>query len=283
MGWSRFLAILGSAAVAVGTLVGDAGALTNVVPNGGFEGSLSATCLVLPCSWNGAGATIAKDTSTFHSGTASLRLDSPLNNTGSASSTCAPLTAGTHEVSYWYNNTSANIQAGSTRLEVLFFSGANCNVFLGADELFGASTAGWQQAAGTMLAPSGTMSVSFTVYTSCFAAGSCSGWYDDIDFEAELTAVTVSSFAAQRSASGIRVRWRTGTEADTLGFHLYRSHGSKWTRVDRRLIRAKGSVSGARYAFLDRRAQDGKLTYRLQAVGTDGSRTWYGRATVPGR
>jgi hypothetical protein len=48
-------------------------------------------------------------------------------------------------------------------------------------------------------------------------------------------------------------------------------------------VRARGSVAGARYSLLDRRAPRGKLTYRLQAVGTDGSRTWYGRVTVRGR
>jgi hypothetical protein len=39
-------------------------------------------------------------------------------------------------------------------------------------------------------------------------------------------------------------------------------------------------LAGARYSFLDRTAPHGKLTYRLQAVAADGSRIWYGRASV---
>jgi hypothetical protein len=269
------------AALAAGMVVGVAGALTNVVPNATFEEPLSASCLVLPCSWHaGSGATLASDTSTFHTGSAGLRIDVAANSTGSANSTCAPLTAGKHEVSYWYNNSSPNIQAASTRLSVAFFSDANCSSEISGTELFGTDTGGWSQAVGTMDAPPGTLSVSFTLYTSCFIAGACSGYFDDLDFEAELTAVTVSTFAASRAPHGVHIRWRTGTEAETIGFHVYRSRGSAWTRVDRQLIRAHGSVAGARYSLLDRRAPRGKLTYRLQAVGTDGSRTWYGGASV---
>jgi len=37
------------------------------------------------------------------------------------------------------------------------------------------------------------------------------------------------------------------------------------------VIPARGSVFGARYSYVDRRAPHAKLTYRLQTVGTDGS------------
>jgi hypothetical protein len=36
----------------------------------------------------------------------------------------------------------------------------------------------------------------------------------------------------------------------------------------------------ARYSFLDRRAPQGRLLYRLQAVGMDGARTWFGQVSV---
>jgi len=62
---------------------------------------------------------------------------------------------------------------------------------------------------------------------------------------------------------------------------VYWERSGKRVRVDRRTIAAKGSVAGARYSFLDRRAPKGKVRYRLQAVGTDGSRTWYGTVSVP--
>lgn len=94
------------------------------------------------------------------------------------------------------------------------------------------------------------------------------------------TAVTLASLTAARTRAGVVVRWRTGTEADVLGFHVYRVHAGKSVRVDRRLIPSRGSVSGARHSFLDRRAPRGKVSYRLQAVDTNGARTWYGPVSV---
>jgi hypothetical protein len=102
----------------------------------------------------------------------------------------------------------------------------------------------------------------------------------DVNVESELLAVTISSFKAVKSHRGVLVRWRTGTEADMLGFHLYRERAGRRVRVDKRLIPANGSISGARYSFLDRRAPHGKLRYRLQAVGIDGSREWFGPVGV---
>lgn len=95
------------------------------------------------------------------------------------------------------------------------------------------------------------------------------------------TAVKLESLSAVRSRAGVVVRWRTGTEAGVLGFHVYRLHAGKSVRVDRRLIPSRGSVSGARYSFLDRRAPRGKVSYRLQAVDSSGARTWYGPVRVP--
>jgi hypothetical protein len=135
---------------------------------------------------------------------------------------------------------------------------------------------------GTLTAPPGTGSAFFSFFASCQCStpGVITAYFDDVAFTGS-TAVTLRSLSASRSAAGVRLHWRTGSEADTLGFHVYRGRGSKLARVDGRMIPARGSVSGGRYSLVDRRAPRAKLTYRLQAVGTDGSRTWAGRVSVP--
>src|SRR5262249_43659562 len=95
------------------------------------------------------------------------------------------------------------------------------------------------------------------------------------------TAVTFASAGATRTAGGVLVRWRTGTEADLLGFQVYRSRGHAWQRITRSLIAGKGSVSGASYRFLDRRARRGVSDrYRIRAVNRDGTASWFGPVRV---
>ena len=95
------------------------------------------------------------------------------------------------------------------------------------------------------------------------------------------TAVTFASAGATRTARGVLVRWRTGTEADLLGFQVYRSRGHSWKRLTRSLIPAKGSVSGASYRFLDRTARRGVgYRYRIKALNRDGTTSWFGPVRV---
>jgi hypothetical protein len=97
-------------------------------------------------------------------------------------------------------------------------------------------------------------------------------------------AVTMAGLSARPARDGVLVRWRTGSELDFLGFHVYRSRGQSWRRLTRTLIPARGSVAGASYRYLDRRARRGATyRYRIQAVNLDGSRQWFGpvRVRVP--
>ena len=95
------------------------------------------------------------------------------------------------------------------------------------------------------------------------------------------TAVTLASASAARTATGVLLRWRTGTEADLLGFQVYRSRGHSWQRITRSLIVAKGSVAGASYRFLDRTARRGvAYRYRIKAVNRDGTTSWFGPVRV---
>src|SRR5262249_16870907 len=202
----------------------------------------------------------------------------------------ASLPAGAHAVSYWYNTTDPNV--GQLFMNYIAYSSNDCTGAGGGDPS-GALTASptkdgnWHQINGLLKNTTAKNSLKVELFFEC---APCSGapstttgtvYYDDVFFDdATTTAVRLSSFSAARTKPGVRLRWRTGTEASTVGFHVYRSDGARWTRIDRQLIAARGSVAGARYSFLDRRAPARKLAYRLQAVGTDGSRTWYGRAIV---
>lgn len=88
-------------------------------------------------------------------------------------------------------------------------------------------------------------------------------------------AVTLRFFTASRSGRTVLVRWRTASERQTLGFHVYRDLAGKRQRINRVLLPSRG---GGLYAFLDRRAGDGSARYWLQDVALDGSRTWHGPA-----
>jgi hypothetical protein len=102
-----------------------------------------------------------------------------------------------------------------------------------------------------------------------------------VTYANQPTAVTVASASATRTAKGMLLRWRTGTEADLLGFYVYRSRGHSWRRISHSLIAAKGTVSGASYRFLDRTARSGvPYRYRVKTVNKDGTATWFGPVRV---
>jgi CHRD domain len=97
------------------------------------------------------------------------------------------------------------------------------------------------------------------------------------------TAVQLRSAIASRTSRGVLVRWRTATETQTLGFNvyrlqrgrLYRQQLGKLVKLNRTLIRSLGGAArGHAYSLLDRNAPSGRVTYQLQAVGRDGTRSW---------
>jgi hypothetical protein len=85
------------------------------------------------------------------------------------------------------------------------------------------------------------------------------------------TAVRIVSFVVRPSGKAVVLRWRTASENGLAGFNVYR--GS--TRLNRTLIRAAGTLVGHGYSFRAIAASPNSR-YRLQAVGTDGSRAWVG-------
>ena len=139
----------------------------------------------------------------------------------------------------------------------------------------------WLTESGTITVPQGTisMTLSFTYGWGVGSSGRGPIFVDDIVFDvAPATAVTLRSLSAVRGAKGVTVRWRTASEVETLGFHVYREVNGKRVRVNRTLIAGKGRGS---YSFLDPGAPRGKtVRYWIQEVAADGSRSWYGPARV---
>lgn len=125
-----------------------------------------------------------------------------------------------------------------------------------------------------------TGSFSFAVNDLSIGAGQTGALSGIITSAAQtvVTAVTFRSISARATHRGNVVRWRTGSELNTLGFHVYRQSGGHRVRVSTNLILAKGHGT---YTFLDRSAGRGKtVRYWIQEVGLDGSRAWYGPARV---
>jgi hypothetical protein len=92
-----------------------------------------------------------------------------------------------------------------------------------------------------------------------------------------VTAVAFRSGSAVRSGHAVVVHWKTASEAGTLGYNVYRLVNGKLVRANKHLI----LTHGGSYSFTDRKAPTAKsLRYRIQAVHTDGSRSWYGPLAV---
>jgi hypothetical protein len=76
-------------------------------------------------------------------------------------------------------------------------------------------------------------------------------------------------------------------ERDLLGFNVFRADAKgRLARVNRTLIRARrsGLAGGAVYRVADRSAQRSTgAGYRLQTVGLDSAKSWYGSGVAPTR
>jgi hypothetical protein len=94
-----------------------------------------------------------------------------------------------------------------------------------------------------------------------------------------VVAARVRAISATAAPNGVRVRWRTASEAGIVGFNVYRSVGLHRTRVNSHLLAARGGAGGHAYSYLVRAASRA-ARYWVQAVAADGTRTWFGPARV---
>jgi serine protease AprX len=97
------------------------------------------------------------------------------------------------------------------------------------------------------------------------------------------TEVTVSSFAATRTRSGVNLRWRTASASRGLGFDVWRSSSLKgrFVKLTSALIPARPVPASATYRFLDRSARTRRhYVYRLESVDLSGARRIVGLVRV---
>jgi len=94
------------------------------------------------------------------------------------------------------------------------------------------------------------------------------------------TAVSLMSFGAVAGDGSVTLEWRTGSELQNLGFHLYRgsSADGPWTRITPELIPGLGSSAlGQAYAYRDAGLTNGvRYYYRLEDVDASSKVTSHG-------
>jgi len=260
----------------------------NLAPNPGFE-------TVSPFQWTGSNATVLRVTNTPHSGAASMRVIADGTSTiVQARSDCFAVTASTtYNLLVWYL-ASPPVTISFVGYGASFYSDLACGSFLSSPA--GASTnsptidGAWHPISGQQTSPATAQSARLQINFTCVEATCLTTTnpnlfdavqYDDVVFDSSPLAVSVHSLTARRSNQSVLVRWRTGTEADLVGFHVYRSRGHSWQRINHSLITAKGSAAGASYRHLDRTAKRGvSYRYRIKAIQQDGSANWFGPVRV---
>jgi hypothetical protein len=104
-----------------------------------------------------------------------------------------------------------------------------------------------------------------------------------LDTAGGTTAVSLRAFRVSRTGSGVLLHWRTASEAQTLGFNLYRERRGRLEKLNAALIptASGGTAKGHTYSWLDQSARrEATYTYRLQAVNLGGTRAWLGTAVA---
>ena len=190
-----------------------------------------------------------------------------------------------YSASFWYRTTATLTHVPG--LTAFSYASNNCTgPSFSLGNLNAPSTVSdgaWHAVSGTLTVPFAAQSLQFEPFFACACSQSTTATvnFDDVAFQTGPLAVTVASLSARHVAKGIRLRWRTEAEVDLLGFQVYRSRGHSWKRLNRSLIVANGSVSGASYRFLDRTARRGvAYRYRIKAVNHDGTTSWFGPVRV---
>lgn len=94
----------------------------------------------------------------------------------------------------------------------------------------------------------------------------------------KATAANLIAFDGDAKKAGVRLKWETGSELDTLAFNVWRSakRDGKFIKVNVNPIPAKSmGVEGAAYQYTDKNVKPGKVYfYKLEIVGVASSTEW---------
>jgi hypothetical protein len=111
----------------------------------------------------------------------------------------------------------------------------------------------------------------------------------ELNLTFSILAADVTSFTASAGAGKVAVKWQTASEADLVGFNLYRGADAEGmglglaTRLNTRLIpgRASGPGQGAVYSYTDVvLASAGTYYYWIEEVNASGAKHTYGPVTA---
>ena len=100
------------------------------------------------------------------------------------------------------------------------------------------------------------------------------------DGDCTPTSVELASFAARGRDRSVELAWKTASELDNLGFHLYRSTSEEgpYQRITSSAIPGLGSSPvGAEYSYRDTNLTNGvAYYYKLEDIETTGKTTFHG-------
>jgi len=95
--------------------------------------------------------------------------------------------------------------------------------------------------------------------------------------------VTLNNFTATPFQNDIRIHWKTASEVDNAGFHIWRATGEGWKegdysqaiRITDQLIPSKGTkVGGYPYSYIDSNVESGiTYYYGLEDIDFNGQST----------
>jgi len=96
--------------------------------------------------------------------------------------------------------------------------------------------------------------------------------------------VELTMFTAEAFDGTVELKWRTETETENFGFHIYRSMAEKsdYTQINTEIIRGAGTSPQAQsYSYEDRNVQSGNTYYyKLSDVDYNGSMNFHGPISV---
>ena len=128
-----------------------------------------------------------------------------------------------------------------------------------------------------------------TAYGSTNSGNNGANWTINGGCVGAPTAVRLRDFRAAVYREGVQVTWRTGYEAENLGFHLYREEDGKLIRLTPELIAGSALFAGTTlnagrsYSWWDdaeRRTPNAERTYWLEDLDLNGKRTRHGPITA---
>jgi hypothetical protein len=104
------------------------------------------------------------------------------------------------------------------------------------------------------------------------------------------TAAAIQSFNAFRTPGGVALEWKTGFEAENLGFRVYRETGGQRVRLTPQLLAGSALRAGSKtiqrsgnsYFWLDDSAGSTNSSYWLEELDIHGKVTWHG-PILPGQ